>query len=401
MNNNTAAAAVLDSTGLPSSPIISPITSPSGGGGDGSNNVLPPMLAHAALSLVHRLVRSSNGAKLFTTLHGGNKILSLSSASAFAGRTFLVAGILRNVFEQPLTLRYAMEQELRIIMENLSKKYFRSLHQRHIEEHRSVSAAALKQLKERCQRIPFQTFLGVVVPLVSRDPVVFLDAANALLIMEGDPKNKNPSYVSLRASPVVPLASLMSSPSSSSSSSSSLSQGGIAPSSAVPAAASIISVTPRHAPSDSMAPSSKKRSRSASSANAKNNNKEAAVKDSSSNAKNHSHEDEGGGAEGNKQHHLATPLNHVVNALITALLTSAVIVPKTTSTTTTTTTTTKPSAEFDSIAYMPSHDLLEILTEYIEALPSVAISIHRFHHRHKKALKNLRHAVQGCARKEE
>ena len=41
--------------------------------------------------------------------------------------------------------------------------------------------------------------------------------------------------------------------------------------------------------------------------------------------------------------------------------------------------------------------ILDVLTELVNAFPSVAIAVHRFHHRHKRDLRGFQHAVAGCA----
>jgi E3 ubiquitin-protein ligase HUWE1 len=132
------------------------------------NMALPPGLAHAALLLLLRLVRSPKTSAQCLRMGMAEALLKLPKESRFTGNTGLVTLILRRFLEDEATLQAAMETEIRSTLVKLGKKSGSS--------------------QSDDSSVPISAFLEAVTPLLCREPESFLKAL-ALCIQVEHKKN--------------------------------------------------------------------------------------------------------------------------------------------------------------------------------------------------------------------
>ncbi|KAL9666925.1 hypothetical protein QQ045_001269 [Rhodiola kirilowii] len=120
---------------------------------------LPSDTLHAVLQLCATLTRTHSVAVSFLEAGGVSLLLSLPMSSLFAGFDSVAASIIRHVLEDPQTLQQAMESEIR---------------------HSLVSA----NNRHSSGRISPRNFLLNLTSVISRDPVIFVQAAQAVCQVE-------------------------------------------------------------------------------------------------------------------------------------------------------------------------------------------------------------------------
>ncbi|CAL5383970.1 unnamed protein product [Camellia sinensis] len=122
-------------------------------------NKLPSETMHAVLQLCSTLTRTHSVAVSFLDAGGLPLLLSLPTSSLFVGFDSIAATIIRHILEDPQTLQQAMESEIR----------------------HSVVTAANRQSNGRL--IP-RNFLLNLTSVISRDPVIFMQAAQSVCQVE-------------------------------------------------------------------------------------------------------------------------------------------------------------------------------------------------------------------------
>uniref|UniRef100_A0A7N0UIS5 HECT-type E3 ubiquitin transferase n=1 Tax=Kalanchoe fedtschenkoi TaxID=63787 RepID=A0A7N0UIS5_KALFE len=120
---------------------------------------LPSDNLHAVLQLCATLTRNHSVAVSFFEAGGVSLLLSLPMSSLFAGFDNIAASIIRHVLEDPQTLQQAMESEIR---------------------HSLVTA----NNRHSSGRISPRNFLLNLTSVISRDPVVFMQAAQSVCQVE-------------------------------------------------------------------------------------------------------------------------------------------------------------------------------------------------------------------------
>ncbi|RZR70494.1 hypothetical protein BHM03_00000310 [Ensete ventricosum] len=130
------------------------------------HNQLPSETMHVVLQLCSTLTKVHTIAVSFLDAGGLHALLSLPSSSLFPGFNNVAAAIIRHILEDPHTLQQAMELEIR----------------------HSLIAATNRHSNARVSPRTFVQNLSIVI---SRDPVVFLKAAQAVCQIEmvGDRPN--------------------------------------------------------------------------------------------------------------------------------------------------------------------------------------------------------------------
>uniref|UniRef100_A0A5B6ZFI1 HECT-type E3 ubiquitin transferase n=1 Tax=Davidia involucrata TaxID=16924 RepID=A0A5B6ZFI1_DAVIN len=122
-------------------------------------NQLPSETMHAILQLCATLTRTHSVAVSFLDAGGLPSLLSLPTSSLFVGFDNIAATIIRHILEDPHTLQQAMESEIR----------------------HSVVTAANRQSNGR---LTPRNFLLNLTPVISRDPVIFMQAAQSVCQVE-------------------------------------------------------------------------------------------------------------------------------------------------------------------------------------------------------------------------
>lgn len=122
-------------------------------------NQLPSETMHAVLQLCSTLTKSHSVAVSFLDSGGLSLLLSLPTSSLFPGFDNVAATIIRHVLEDPQTLQQAMEFEIR---------------------HNLVAAAN----RHSNGRVSPRNFLSSLSSAISRDPVIFMQAAQSVCQIE-------------------------------------------------------------------------------------------------------------------------------------------------------------------------------------------------------------------------
>jgi E3 ubiquitin-protein ligase HUWE1 len=122
-------------------------------------NQLPSKTMHAVLQLCATLTRSHSVAVTFLDVGGLPLLLSLPTSSLFVGFDTVAATVIRHILEDPQTLQQAMESEIR----------------------HSVATAANRQPNGR---LTPRNFLLNLTSVVSRDPLIFIRAAQSVCQIE-------------------------------------------------------------------------------------------------------------------------------------------------------------------------------------------------------------------------
>ncbi|XP_031386394.1 E3 ubiquitin-protein ligase UPL2-like isoform X2 [Punica granatum] len=122
-------------------------------------NPLPSETIHAVLQLCATLTRNHSVAVNFLDAGGLSSLLSLPTSSLFPGFDNVAATIICHVLEDPNTLQQAMESEIR---------------------HSLVVAAN----RHSNGRVSPRNFLLTLSSVISRDPVIFMEAAQAVCQVE-------------------------------------------------------------------------------------------------------------------------------------------------------------------------------------------------------------------------
>ncbi|KAK9930153.1 hypothetical protein M0R45_027205 [Rubus argutus] len=121
-------------------------------------NQLPSETMHAVLQLCSTLTKTHAVAVSFLDAGGLSLLLSLPTSSLFSGFDNIAATIIRHVLEDPQTLQQAMEFEIR---------------------HNLVAAA-----NRHSGRVSPRNFLASLSSAISRDPVIFMRAAQSICQVE-------------------------------------------------------------------------------------------------------------------------------------------------------------------------------------------------------------------------
>ncbi|CAJ1974055.1 unnamed protein product [Sphenostylis stenocarpa] len=122
-------------------------------------NQLPSDTMHAILLLCSNLTRNHSVALTFFDAGGLCSLLSLPTSSLFPGFDNIAAGIVRHVIEDPVTLQQAMESEIK---------------------HSLVAASN----RHPNGRVNPRNFLLSLASVISRDPVIFMQAAQSVCQVE-------------------------------------------------------------------------------------------------------------------------------------------------------------------------------------------------------------------------
>ncbi|KAI3689153.1 hypothetical protein L2E82_47103 [Cichorium intybus] len=122
-------------------------------------NQLPSETIHAVLQLCSTLTRTHSVAVCFLNSGGLPLLLSLPSGSLFAGFDKTAGSIIRHILEDPQTLQQAMESEIK----------------------QNVVTAGNRQSNGR---LTPRNFLTNLTSVISRDPVVFMRAAQSVCQIE-------------------------------------------------------------------------------------------------------------------------------------------------------------------------------------------------------------------------
>ncbi|KAK1393002.1 E3 ubiquitin-protein ligase UPL1 [Heracleum sosnowskyi] len=120
---------------------------------------LPSQTTHAVLQLCSSLTRSHSVALSFLDAGGLPLLLSLPTSSMFVGFDNVAAAIIRHILEDPQTLQQSMEHEIK----------------------HSIATAANRQSNGR---LTPHNFLLNLTSVISRDPVIFLRAAQSVCQVE-------------------------------------------------------------------------------------------------------------------------------------------------------------------------------------------------------------------------
>ncbi|KAE9587087.1 putative aminoacyltransferase, E1 ubiquitin-activating enzyme [Lupinus albus] len=120
---------------------------------------LPSDTMHSVLLLCSNLTRNHSVALTFFHACGINLLLSLPTSSLFPGFDNVAAGIVRHVLEDPQTLQQAMESEIK----------------------HSLAAASNRHPNGRVNP---RNFLLNLASVISRDPIIFMQAAKSVCQVE-------------------------------------------------------------------------------------------------------------------------------------------------------------------------------------------------------------------------
>ncbi|KAK4274192.1 hypothetical protein QN277_017456 [Acacia crassicarpa] len=122
-------------------------------------NQLPSDTMHAVLLLCSNLTRNHSVALNFLDAGGLSSLLSLPTSSLFPGFDNVAASIIRQVLEDPQTLQHAMESEIKHCLVVASNRH-------------------------PIGRISPRNFLSNLASVISRDPVIFMQAAQSVCQVE-------------------------------------------------------------------------------------------------------------------------------------------------------------------------------------------------------------------------
>ncbi|KAK7275857.1 hypothetical protein RIF29_16983 [Crotalaria pallida] len=122
-------------------------------------NQLPSDTMHAVLLLCSNLTRNHSVALTFLDAGGLSQLLSLQTSSLFPGFDNVAASIVRHVLEDPQTLQQAMESEIKHSLVVASNRYPNG-------------------------RVNPRNFLVNLSSVISRDPAIFMQAAQAVCQVE-------------------------------------------------------------------------------------------------------------------------------------------------------------------------------------------------------------------------
>ncbi|XP_010520834.1 PREDICTED: E3 ubiquitin-protein ligase UPL2-like [Tarenaya hassleriana] len=122
-------------------------------------NQLPSETMHAVLQLCSTLTRTHSMAVYFLDFGGVRSLLSLPSNSLFPGYDCVAASIIRHVLEDPQTLQQVMESEIKHALATLANRHSNP-------------------------RISPRNFLLNLSSVISRDPVIFIQAAQSICQVE-------------------------------------------------------------------------------------------------------------------------------------------------------------------------------------------------------------------------
>ncbi|XP_054788719.1 E3 ubiquitin-protein ligase UPL2-like [Prosopis cineraria] len=122
-------------------------------------NQLPSDTMHAVLLLCSNLTRNHSVALSFLDAGGLSSLLSLPTSSLFPGFDNVAASIIRQVLEDPQTLQQAMESEIKHCLVVASNRH-------------------------PMGRISPRNFLSNLASVISRDPVIFMQAAQSVCQVE-------------------------------------------------------------------------------------------------------------------------------------------------------------------------------------------------------------------------
>ncbi|KAE9609095.1 putative aminoacyltransferase, E1 ubiquitin-activating enzyme [Lupinus albus] len=122
-------------------------------------NQLPSDTMHSILLLCSNLTRTHSVALTFFYAGGINLLLSLPTSSLFPGFDNVAASIFRHVLEDPQTLQQAMESEIK----------------------HSLAVASNRHPNERVNP---RNFLLNLASVISRDPIIFMQAAKSICQVE-------------------------------------------------------------------------------------------------------------------------------------------------------------------------------------------------------------------------
>uniref|UniRef100_A0A251J556 HECT-type E3 ubiquitin transferase n=1 Tax=Manihot esculenta TaxID=3983 RepID=A0A251J556_MANES len=122
-------------------------------------NQLPSETMHAVLQLCSTLTRNHSIAVCFLEAEGVSSLLNLPTSSLFTGFDNIAATIVRHVLEDPQTLQQAMESEIK---------------------HSLVAAAN----RHSNGRVTPRNFLLILSSVISRDPLIFMRAAQSVCQVE-------------------------------------------------------------------------------------------------------------------------------------------------------------------------------------------------------------------------
>ncbi|KAI9201569.1 hypothetical protein LWI28_025432 [Acer negundo] len=129
-------------------------------------NHLPSETMHAVLQLCSTLTRTHPIAVCFLDAGGVSSLLSLPTSSLFPGFDNIAATIIRHVLEDPQTLQQAMESEIKHTLVAAANRHS-SGHSRHPNG-----------------RITPRNFLLNLSSAISRDPMIFMQAARSVCQVE-------------------------------------------------------------------------------------------------------------------------------------------------------------------------------------------------------------------------
>jgi hypothetical protein len=144
--------------------------------GDSASLTSPSSVVHSSLLLLARVLRSHKLAKQCLMLGGAELILSLPPQCFFQGNSGIVTVIMRNLMEDDVTLRCAMEAEIRSTFSRLLKQQGRSTTTSEADERPAVKA---------------RLFIQAVTPLIFRDPVCFMKAAATSVVVKMSKSNSS------------------------------------------------------------------------------------------------------------------------------------------------------------------------------------------------------------------
>ena len=147
----------------------------------------PPGVVNATLALLIRVVHSHKTATLCLQMGGADLIVALPSRCHFKGCRSLVTLLLRRLLEDETTLQSMMETEIRSQVSKIWRK-----NNPRSEKSTGQPKAALK------------SFIKAVAPIICRDPMVFVRAISASVIIE-PPSQGSSSLLSSRDSQIVLL----------------------------------------------------------------------------------------------------------------------------------------------------------------------------------------------------
>ena len=358
----------------------------------------PPGIVHASLLLLARILRSHRIASNCLRMGGAELLLSLPPQSRFVGNTCLVGVILRHMLEDESTLRTSMETEIRTTIARL-----------HRQQNRDNSS------RNQPPKVKAGSFIQAVIPLICRDPIVFLKAAATSVCVEcniGDSDNRqiagsSARIVLLSAEERAKNVKLLSEKFGNHSNcySNSLSHSYSSGSHGTKTGSKVSHTSSSAKTSTSLGTPNLKRGRTRPSSDTKNPKTKSTHHSSTKRgttpkrSRKEKHEKTSGSSQTNVSGSFillnGSPTNHIVSLLLTDLTKVA--------------DNENENWEIGSpeaISFLRACDYLEILADLVLAVPACAAAIHRYRpphninlHNNKQQhnpLSNIRHALSGC-----